>query len=113
MLLGGVLGVGLLSVYLEGQTELYAQAFNALQRGTHAAADTLDLVSFLLVRSGQLDNVAQALRPPQAYQFFSEMIAAQARTIGFRESFLLVAVAFFVAVLPAWFMRPGKRADRG
>ncbi len=111
--LGGALGVSLLSVYLERQTELYAQAFNALQQGTHAAADTLDLVSLMLVRSGQLDNVAQALRPPQAYQFFSEMIAAQARTMGFRESFLLVAVAFFVAVLPAWFMRPGKRIDRG
>lgn len=103
--LGGALGVSLLSVYLERQTELYAQAFNALQQGTHAAADALDIVSFMLVRSGQLDNVAQALRPPQAYQFFSEMIAAQARTMGFRESFLLVAVVFLVAVLPAWFMR--------
>jgi len=103
--LGGALGVSLLSVYLERQTELYAQAFNAMQRGTHAAADTLDLISFLLVRSGQLDNLAQALRPPQAYQFFSQMIAAQARTMGFRESFLFVAVAFFVAVAPAWFMR--------
>ena len=82
-----------------------AQAFNALQQGTHAAADALDIVSFMLVRSGQLDNVAQALRPAQAYQFFSEMIAAQARTMGFRESFLLVAVVFLVAVLPAWFMR--------
>ena len=103
--LGGALGVSLLSVYLERQTELYAQAFNALQQGTHAAADALDIVSFMLVRSGQLDNVAQALRPPQAYRFFSEMIAAQARTMGFRESFLLVAVVFFVAVLPALFMR--------
>ena len=103
--LGGALGVSLLSVYLERQTELYAQGFNALQQGTHAAADALDIVSFMLVRTGQLDNVAQALRPPQAYQFFSEMIAAQARTMGFRESFLLVAVVFLVAVLPAWFMR--------
>ena len=103
--LGGALGVSLLSVCLERQTELYAQGFNALQQGTHAAADALDIVSFMLVRTGQLDNVAQALRPAQAYQFFSEMIAAQARTMGFRESFLLVAVVFLVAVLPAWFMR--------
>lgn len=99
------MGVSLLSVYLERQTELYAQAFNAMQRGTHAAADTLDLISFLLVRSGQLDNLAHALCPAQAYQFFSQMIAAQARTMGFRESFLFVAAAFFVAIAPAWFMR--------
>lgn len=107
--LGGALGVSILSVYMERQTELYAQSFNALQTGTHAAADALDLIASLFVRGGQLDNVAQALRPPQAYNFLAEMLSAQARTMGFRESFLFVAVAFFVAVVPAWFMRPARR----
>lgn len=107
--LGGAVGVSLLSVYLEQQTTLYGQAFNALQTGTHAASDTLDLVATLLGRAGVLDNVAQALRPAEAYRFLSSMIAAQAQVMGFRESFLLVAAAFFVAILPAWFMRPKKR----
>jgi len=37
------------------------------------------------------------------------MIAAQAQVMGFRESFLLVAVAFFAAIAPAWSMREKKR----
>jgi drug resistance transporter, EmrB/QacA subfamily len=107
--LGGAVGVSLLSVYLEQQTELYAQAFNHLQTGIHATADTLDRVSLLLGRSGQVDDLSQALRPPQAYSYFSSMISAQARMMGFRESFLFVALVFFGAIVPAWFMRPGRR----
>lgn len=107
--LGGAVGVSLLSVYLEQQTTLYGQAFNALQTGTHAAADTLDLIGTLLGRAGLLDNVAQAVRQPEAYHFYSNMIAAQAQVMGFRESFLLVAAAFFAAIAPALFMRPRRR----
>ena len=106
--LGGALGVSLLSVYLERQTELYAQAFNALQQGTHAAADTLDLVSLMLVRSGQLDNVAQALRPPQAYQFFSEMIAAQAAPWALGKAFCLWLWPFLWPCCPRGSCAPAK-----
>jgi len=107
--LGGAVGVSLLSVHLERQTELYAQAFNALQNGTHAAADALVLISSLLMRAGQLDDASQALRPPQAYQYLSQMLAAQARVMGFRECFFLVALVFLAAIVPACFMRPKKR----
>ena len=98
-----------LSVYLERQMEDYAQAFSALQSGTHTASDALNLISSLFVRGGQLDNAAQALRPPQAYGFLADMLAAQARAMGFRESFFLVGLAFFAAVIPAWFMRSARR----
>lgn len=107
--LGGAIGVSLLSVYLDRQTALYCQSFNALQTGTHAASDTLNVISLLLSRAGILDDVSQALRPPAAYHFLSQMIAAQGRMMGFRESFLLTAAVFAGAILPAWFMRPGKR----
>ena len=36
------------------------------------------------------------------------MIEAQASVMGFRESFLLVAVGFFAALVPAYFMRPWR-----
>jgi EmrB/QacA subfamily drug resistance transporter len=107
--LGGALGVALLSVYLERQTTTYASEFNSLQTATHAAADTLDIVALALTRAGVLDNVSYALRTDEAYRFLSRMIAAQAGVMGFRESFLLVAVGFFVALIPAVFMRPGRR----
>jgi len=48
-------------------------------------------------------------KPETTYHFFSNMIAAQAQVMGFRESFLLVAVAFFAAIAPAWSMREKKR----
>lgn len=109
--LGGAVGVSLLSVYLERQTTLYCQAFNALQTGSHAAADALDVISLVLSRAGLYDDVSQALRPEAAYHFLSQMIAAQGRMMGFRESFLLTAAVFGVGIVPAWFMRLGH-ADR-
>ncbi len=110
--LGGAVGVSLLSVYLERQTTLYCQAFNALQTRTHAAADTLGLISLLLSKAGISDNLAQALRPEAAYYFLSQMIAAQGRMMGFRESFLLTAAVFVIAIVPAWFMRQGRGRAR-
>ena len=41
------------------------------------------------------------------------MIAAQGRMLGFRESFLLTAAVFAVAIVPAWFMRPGAARAKG
>lgn len=106
--LGGAVGVSLLSVYLERQTTLYCQEFNALQTGAHAAADTLGRISLMLGRAGIIDNLAQALRPEAGYYFLSRMIAAQGRMMGFRESFLLTGLVFVVAIVPAWFMRQGR-----
>jgi len=107
--LGGAVGVSLLSVYLDRQTTIYADAFNNLQTGGHAAADSLDLIASLLARAGLVDHVNLAMRTDEAYRFFSRMIAAQASVMGFRESFLFVAVIFFAALIPAWFMRPRRQ----
>ena len=104
--LGGAIGVSILSVYLEQQTANDAAAFNDLQSGNHAAADALDQIALLLGQAGLVDHVNTAVRTQEAYQFFSSMISAQASVLGFRESFLLVAIIFFAALLPAWFMRP-------
>jgi EmrB/QacA subfamily drug resistance transporter len=106
--LGGAVGVSLLSVYLERMTTLYSSEFNDLQTGGHAAADTLDLIASLLLRAGVFDNINFAMRTNEAYLFFSRMITAQASVLGFRECFLFVSMVFFAAVIPAWFMRPGR-----
>lgn len=110
---GGAVGVSLLSVYLERQTTLYCQAFNHLQNGTHVAADTLDVISLLLSKAGSYDNLSQALRPEAAYHFLSEMIAAQGRMMGFRESFLLTAVVFAACIVPAGYVRQGHGPAAG
>lgn len=107
--LGGAVGVGLLSVVLERRTALYADSFNALQTGGGATAETLDRLSLLMTRAGIPDSPSQALHALEAYRFVSEMIAAQARMIGFRDGFVLVGGVFFLALIPAWLMRPRRR----
>lgn len=107
--LGGAIGVGMLSVYLERQTTGFAAELNALQTGSAAANQLLNLMAGLMRRAGIPDRIASAHHAQETYRFFSRMIAAQASVMGFRESFLFVAVLFFAALLPAWFMRPKKK----
>ena len=109
--LGGAVGVGLLSVYLERETTTYASEFNAMQVGGADAAQTLGRIAGALVRAGLPDNPHLGARTVEAYRFLSRMIEAQASVMGFRESFLLVAAGFFVALVPAYFMRPRRPRD--
>jgi len=102
---GGAVGIGILSVYLERQTTLYCQAFNAMQTGNHIVTDALVTISKELMKVGSYDIFSQALRPPAAYYFLSETIAAKGQMMGFRESFLLTAVVFAAGIVPAWFVR--------
>jgi len=107
--LGGAVGIGILSVYLERETTLYCQAFNAMQPGTHIATDTLVNISRILMKAGSYDIFSQAMRPPAAYHFLSKMIAAKGQMMGFRGSFLLTAVVFAAGIIPAWFVRQSRK----
>jgi len=109
--LGGALGVGLLSVVLERRTALHADSFNALATGGPAMTETFDRLAVLLTRAGIPDSPFLPLHSIETYRFFSEMIAAQARMMGFRDGFWAVAVVFFAALLPAWMMRPRHSAS--
>jgi len=99
--LGGAIGVNLLSVYLERQTTLYAHDINAMQTGSASATSTLHAITGALNASGLPPGSAIA----EAHRFLSNMISAQASVMGYRASFLFVAVVFFIALLPAWYMR--------
>ncbi|MDR3581135.1 MAG: DHA2 family efflux MFS transporter permease subunit [Oryzomonas sp.] len=106
--LGGAIGVDLLSVYLERKTTTYASELNAMQTGTHTAVSSLNLIATTLNRAGLSGHI----RAGEAHRFLSRMIEAQASVMGFRESFLCVAVIFFAALLPAWYMQPKRRSDQ-
>ena len=111
--LGGAIGIGILSVYLERQTAIHCAALNDMQTGNHAAADALVSISRMLMKAGSFDMFSQALRPPAAYYYLSEMIVAKGRMMGFRESFLLTGLVFAVAIIPAWFIRPRRHRPGG
>jgi hypothetical protein len=63
-------------------------------------ADFLRRMQDLLAQSG----VPQDLQLPGALHFLDRVVYAQAYTLGFRDSFLIVALVFALALVPAWIM---------
>jgi hypothetical protein len=109
--LGGALGVNLLSILLEQHTELYAQTMVATQDGSGGSAtlEALRMIDGLL----RQDGVPDTQRLAGSYDFLGRILQAQAGMLGFRDSFLAVAVACLVALLPALAMRRAARPVAG
>lgn len=105
--LGGALGVNLLSVVLEQRSQLYAQAFTASQDAANGAtAAFLRGLASLYSKAGLPEAIARA----GSFEFLGRTIAAQASMMAFRDSFLVVAVIFVIALLPAGLMRRRRGA---
>ncbi len=95
---GGALGVNGLSIVLEQRTEAHGVALAAGQDGANPV--TLELrrmVETLLAQEG----VPRTLWEAGFQEMLGRMIHAQALMLGFRDAFLVAAVACFLAVLPA------------
>ena len=99
--LGGAFGVNLLSVVLDRRTFFHSNALANLQTAANSGtADFLRRMQDLLAQSG----VPQDLQLPGALHFLDRVVYAQAYTLGFRDSFLIVALVFSLALVPAWIM---------
>ncbi|MCO6415024.1 multidrug efflux MFS transporter [Siccirubricoccus sp. KC 17139] len=95
---GGALGTNLLAITLERHTELHAQALTPSQDGS--GAGTLEFLRQAQALLRQ-DGVPETETLAGAYELLSRAVAAQASMLGFRDSFLWVALACLAAVLPA------------
>lgn len=107
--LGGAFGVNLLSVMLDRRTFFHSNALASVQTAANSA--TADLLRALQ------DVLAQAGAPPElqsagALHFLGRVVYAQAYTFGFRDSFLVVALVFMLALVPAWIMGKAKGSAR-
>ena len=99
--LGGAFGVNLLSVALDRRTFFHSNALANLQTaGNSGTAEFLRRMQDLLAQAG----VPPDLRMPGALNFLDRVVYAQAYTLGFRDSFLIVALVFTLALIPAWIM---------
>lgn len=99
--LGGALGVNLLSVMLDRRTFFHSNALANLQTaGNSGTLEFLRRMQDLLAQAG----VSPDLQLPGALHFLHRVVYAQAYTLGFRDSFLIVAFAFTLALIPAWIM---------
>ena len=96
---GGGLGIALLTAFFQQRTQFHAEALTDTQtwaNGTTVAL--LDDVRRLLAETGApvLNQTAGAL------DYLAQMVQAQASTLGFKDTFLAIAVVAALAVGPAW-----------
>ncbi len=99
--LGGALGVNGLVALTEQRIYFHGEALAATQTaGNPASRDLLDGIRGLLGTAG----VPEPLHQPGALNYLSEVIHAQASVFGFQDGFLVLAIVFLLAMVPAWIL---------
>ena len=108
--LGGAFGVNVLSVILDRRTFLHSDTLTSLQTAANSAtAELLRQVGALLAQTGASADLQSA----GALHFLGRVVYAQAYTMGFRDSFLIVAIIFALGLIPAWVMGRARPAPQG
>jgi len=105
--LGGAFGVNLLSVTLDRRTFFHSDVLTSLQTaGNATTGELLRAMEEILARAGVPPDVQSA----GALDYLGRVVYAQAYTMGFRDSFLIVAIVFVLGLIPAWIMGREKPA---
>ena len=96
---GGGFGITLLTAFFQHRTRFHGEAFTATQTsGNETTQQLLDDIRKLLAESGLPDATQSA----GALSYLAEVVLAQASTLGFKDTFLAIAVVSLLAVGPAW-----------
>ena len=104
--LGGSCGVTALVVFIERRTQFHAEAMAATQTPDNTASvELLSRVGALLAELGLSENI----RFPAALHYLGKVIEAQASARGFSDGFLMIAIVFVLAVIPAWNLGKASR----
>jgi EmrB/QacA subfamily drug resistance transporter len=99
--LGGALGTNVLSVVLDRRTFFYSDVLTSLQTaGNSATMELLRTMQRVFAQAG----AGPDLQNSAALHYLGRVVQAQAYTMGFRDSFLVVALVFTLALIPAWIM---------
>jgi EmrB/QacA subfamily drug resistance transporter len=107
--LGGSCGVTALVIFIEQRTQFHAEAMAATQTaGNTTSMELLAHVRDLLAQAGVAENV----QAPGALHFLKEVVVAQAEARGFNDGFLIIAIVFVLAAIPAWNLGKARRARR-
>lgn len=105
--LGGAFGVNLLSVFIENRTVFHGEALaQTVTPGNPAAILELHRLSMMLSHWGNPfgDRLPQHL-PPAALSYLEAVLLPKAQMQAYQDGFYIVALIFFLSVIPAWFMR--------
>jgi len=96
---GGGFGITLGTAFFQHRTRFHGEAFTATQTSDNETTQQLlGAVERLLAESGMPDT-SQTVG---ALNYLAEIVLAQASTLGFKDTFLAIAVVAFIAVAPAW-----------
>jgi DHA2 family multidrug resistance protein len=97
--LGGAFGVNVYVVIVESRTAFHSENLTATQTAANPSSrEFLGKVEHLLNEAG----VAEAVQQPGALDYLGKVIHAQATTFGFQDGFMVVAMLFIFALIPAW-----------
>ncbi|MDP6343517.1 MAG: DHA2 family efflux MFS transporter permease subunit, partial [Alphaproteobacteria bacterium] len=100
--LGGAFGVNLMAVGLQQRTAFFADGYAGLQTPDNII--TMDVIGRISHLLGQMGWPFEML-PFGALYLIGQTVYLQASMMAFRDIFLFVALVYFVAMIPAWFLR--------
>lgn len=99
--LGGSLGTNFYVLLLDIRTQFHSDALTTTQISGNAASQEL------LVGVGSILNsagVPEAVQQSGALHYLGQIVHAQANTLGFQDGFLIIALVFLAAMIPAWIL---------
>jgi EmrB/QacA subfamily drug resistance transporter len=104
---GGAMGVNLLSVLVDRRTSLHGDALaQAMTPATSAASAAVQQLGLMLAHWGNpFGTRLPGGAPPPAMAWLESMLVPKAQLLAYQDGFIVIAVVFFVALLPAWLMR--------
>jgi DHA2 family multidrug resistance protein len=106
--LGGSLGLNAWVVFLEVRTHYHSEILAATQSADNTSSrEMISGVGRILNEAG----VPSALHEAGALHYLGQVVHAQANTIGFQDGFLVLAISFLFAMLPAWLLGRRKRSS--
>ncbi len=92
-------------VVIEQRTEVHAVALTDTQTSANSLTrELIDKIEQLLSESG----VPEAMQQTGALDYLGQVINAQASTFAFQDAFMVIALVFVAALIPAWVLRQTK-----
>lgn len=103
---GGAFGVNITAALIEYRSAQHADWLTATQTsGNDFTREMLEQVRRLLMEGGLTHDALQW----GAYDYLGRTIYAQARTFGFQDTFMIISVAFIIAIIPAMILARSSR----
>lgn len=103
---GGAFGVNITAALIEYRSAHHADWLTTTQTsGNDFTRELLEQVTRLLQEGGLTHQALEW----GAYDYLSRTIYAQARTFGFQDTFLIISIAFIIALIPALMLARSSR----